>query len=46
MIFKRNWIQGKSYVFEPANGQEYTMKDGKLRWRCLQCNSFHEFPLG
>jgi len=33
MIFKRKRIQWKSYVFEPANGQGYFMKGGKLRLR-------------
>jgi len=37
MIYKRKRIKRKSYVFDAANGIEYTSTDGKSQWRCMQC---------
>jgi hypothetical protein len=37
-IFKRKKIQRTSYVFNTANGVEYTSREGRPRWRCVHCS--------
>jgi len=36
MINQRKRIKHKSYVFDAANGIEYTSTNGKSLWRCMQ----------
>ncbi|KAF8534126.1 hypothetical protein BDD12DRAFT_896995 [Trichophaea hybrida] len=36
-IFKRKKINRKRFVFNDANGMEFTSKEGKPRWRCQHC---------
>jgi hypothetical protein len=37
-IFKRKKIKCTSYVFNTANGVEYTSREGRPRWRCVHCS--------
>jgi len=37
-IFKRKKIKRTSYVFNTANGVEYTSREGRPRWRCAHCS--------
>ena len=36
-IYERRKRMGKSWVYFPENGSEYTTVDGKTRWRCARC---------
>jgi hypothetical protein len=36
-IFKRKKIIPTSYVFNTANGVEYTSREGRPCWRCVHC---------
>ncbi|KAF8535689.1 hypothetical protein BDD12DRAFT_892103 [Trichophaea hybrida] len=36
-IFKRKKINRISFVFNDANGMEFTSQEGKPRWRCQHC---------